>query len=278
MPIAPVIKRHRLTLRDKKAVIERYNYFLSTVVIDEDGPPLLFNPYDGMTEERYEKSIKMFLNIENKLWPDGYKLDMSNVFKWVKASQRGEYLEWGGFNDLDKPNCRSKALINHIDNLLRQKHKTSAVWNQLVKSPSSPDKYGVIAREDIPSGTFLGYYQGEYFTSDDPVKGLNIFKISGNHYINASKEHTSCYARHYNWSTLEKKQNVTVQRLSSRTADPNKTICFIANVEIKQGVELIIGHDQGYLKTSNNKRYKTCKSNYTSDVEQRATQFDLCIV
>jgi hypothetical protein len=158
---------------------------------------------------------------------------------------------------------------------LKNKHQSTAVWNQLVKSPSSPDKYGVIAREDIPAGTFLGYYQGEYFTSDDNVKGLNIFKISGNNYLNASKDYSSCYARYYNWSTSALNQNVAVHRLSTWT-NPNNVICFIANVEIKRGVEFIIGHDQGYLKTSNNKRYKTCKSNFTADVEQKAKQFDMC--
>jgi hypothetical protein len=271
MPKQPITKRQRFTLRDKKNIIEKYIYFLQNIVVDLDDPELLWNPHDGMTEERHEKSITMFLRIENKSRPKGHELhiEMSNVFKWYKALQRGEFLEWGEINDLDQKNCRSQLIIKHIDCLLLNKHKNAGFWNQLVKSPSSSDKYGVIAREDIPAGTFLGYFQGEHFISQVNVKGLNIFKICENNYINASKEFSSCYGRYYNWSTTEaNNHNVSVGRVSDWT-DANESIYFTARVEIKKGVELIVSHKAGCRKANNNdsnkQTYKTIYSNFDMD-------------
>jgi hypothetical protein len=236
--------------------------------------PRHYNPYDGKEDERYEKSIKMFLKTENLCWAEGHKLDMSNVFKWVKAYNRGEYLEWDGRNDLDRPNCRSKIIIEHIDTLLSDAHRKSANWNELVKSPSSPDKYGVVARRDVPAGTFLGFYQGEHFTSDDIVKGPDTYKIDATNYIDASGDFTSCYARFYNWSTTENRQNVTVERLVEWT-DPNKTICFVANKAIKRGTEFVIAHGQDLLGTNPYKRYKTAPSQFKELVAAKAKAFDM---
>ncbi len=275
MPAPPVTKRNRLTLRDRKAVVDRYLYFLTSpeFYVDPTVPRHYYDPYDGKENERYEKSIKMFLKIENLNWAEGHKLDMSNVFKWVKASDRGEYLEWGGRNDIDRPNCRSKIIIDHIDNLLSNAHHKSANWNELVKSPSSPDKYGVVARRDVPAGTFLGFYKGEHFITNDTVKGPDKYKIDGTNYVDASGEFTSCYARFYNWSTSENRQNVSVERLTEWT-DPNKAICFIANRAIKRGAEFVIAHGQDMLGTSPYKRYKTAPSNFAHLAAAKAKAFD----
>jgi hypothetical protein len=261
MPKYPKAKRHRITLREKRKVVDRYITFCTTTQPVEENAIMLYDPDDDLEDERSEKSIKMFLLTENKLWAQDNQLDMSNVFKWIKASDRGEYMEWGGINDIDKPNCRSKEIIEHINMLLSARHPTAAHWNKLVKSPSSPDQYGIIANTDIPAGTLLGFCEGTVFETADKVKGPNKFKICENKYIDAAVAFDSCYARYYNWSTNTSEQNVCVERLSG-SVSPNRSICFIANVDIPEGKELILAHDQGQLKRTNNKRYKTLHSNF----------------
>jgi hypothetical protein len=152
-------------------------------------------------------------------------------------------------------------------------HQNSANWNELVKSPSSPDKYGVVARRDVPAGTFLGFYQGEHFTSVDKIRGPDTYKINETNYIDASGEFTSCYARYYNWSTAENKQNVAVERLAEWT-DPNRAVCFIANKAIKRGVEFVIAHGQNMLGTSPYKRYKTASSQFAHLAASKAEAFE----
>jgi hypothetical protein len=272
MPKVPKAKRHRITLKEKRAVVDRYIIFCTTAQPVDENAIILYDPDDELEDERTEKSIKMFLLTENKLWPPNEKLDMSNVFKWIKAYDRGEYFEWGSINDIDKPNCRSKEIIEHINGLLSAKHPTAAYWNRLVKSPSSPDQYGIVANTRIPAGTLLSFFEGEYFETSEPVKGANKFKIGENKYIDAAVEFESCYARYYNWSTNLSEQNVCVERLSGWLS-PNRAICFIANVEIAEGKELILAHDQGKLKKSNNKRYKTAHSNFAGSAATLAAAY-----
>ncbi len=238
----------------------------------DENAVVLYDPDDELEDERSEKSIKMFLLTENKLWSQNDQLDMSNVFKWIKAYDRGEYMEWGNINDIDKPNCRSKEIIEHINKLLDARHPTAAHWNKLVKSPSSPDQYGIVAKITIPEGTLLGFYEGTCFETMDIVKGPNKFKIDGNEYIDAGIEFDSCYARYYNWSTNPKDQNVSVVRLPCLVAK-NRSICFISNVEIPEGKELIVAHNQGLLKRINNKRYKTAYSHFADRAEALAADY-----
>jgi hypothetical protein len=54
---------------------------------------------------------------------------------------------------------------------------------------------------------------------------------------------------------------------------PNRAICFIANVEIAEGKELILAHDQGKLKKSINKRYKTAHSNFAGSAGTLAAAY-----
>jgi hypothetical protein len=269
MPKIPKAKRHRITLKEKRAVVDRYIMFCTTTSSAQqqsvnESANLLYDPDDELEDERSKKSIKMFLqNTENKLCPPNeQQLDMSNVFKWIKAYDRGEYFEWGIINDTDKLNCRSKEIIEQINKLLSAKHPTAAHWNRLVKSPSSPDRYGIVANNPIPTGTILGFFEGAYVETTEFVKGANMFKIGKNTYIDASVEFESCYARYYNWSTKPNEQNVCAVRLSGWLS-PNRSVCFVANNEISKGKELILAHDQAQLKRSNNMRYKTAKPNFS---------------
>jgi len=101
MPKVPKAKRHRITtLKEKRAVVDRYVIFCTTAQPVDENAILLYDPDDELEDERSEKSIKMFLLTENKLWPPNEQLDMSNVFKWIKAYDRGEYFEWGSINDI----------------------------------------------------------------------------------------------------------------------------------------------------------------------------------
>jgi hypothetical protein len=261
MPKPPKTKRIRITLKEKRAVVHRYITFCASARPVDAKAIQLYDPDDELEDERSENSVKMFLLTENKLWLQNDQLDMSNVFKWIKAYERGEYLEWGDINDINKLNCRSKEIIEHLNKLLSAKHPVEAHWIKLVKSPSSPDQYGIIANTRIPAGTLLGFYEGAYFETTDEVRGSNKFKICANMFIDAF-EFDSCYARYYNWSTNPSAQNVCVERLFG-WVNSNRAICFISNVDIPEGNELILGHDQAQLKRrANNKRYKTAHSNF----------------
>jgi hypothetical protein len=48
---------------------------------------------------RSETSIRAFLEEENLCWSPDEQLDMANVFKWIKAARRGDFLEWNGINE-----------------------------------------------------------------------------------------------------------------------------------------------------------------------------------
>lgn len=270
MPKLAPIKRQRITLKYKKQVIDRYINFLGTVQeIDED---TLYDPND-VVDDRCEKSIRMFLKLQKKtMQPHEEELEMSNIFKWVKAFERGEFQEWGGINDLDRPNCRSRQIIAHINKLLQTKHPYEAQWHKLVKSPSSRDQYGMVARTLIPAGTLLGFFKGDVIKleEDEKMKGSHKYLISPDTYIEGA-EFDSCYARYYNSSTQVTKQNVCVERLPD-WKNPQRAVCFVANTEIAAGHELIIAFDQGYVR-NNNKRYKTVHSQFAANVIQMAAAF-----
>ena len=269
LKLAPV-KRRRLILKEKKAVIDKYITFLGTIQdIDED---TLYDPND-VAEDRCEKSIRMFIKCQNKkLTAEEESLEMSNIFKWVKAFERGEFQSWGGINDLTRPNSKSKQIIAHLNTLLQTKHPYEAQWHRLVKSPSSPDQYGMIARKQIPAGTLLGFFKGEVMDLEDEekMKGSHKYLITDNTYIEGA-DFDSCYARYYNCSTQVENQNVCVERLPNWT-NPQRAVCFVANNEIAAGTELIIAYDQGFTR-NNNKRYKTVHSQFATRVIEMAAAF-----
>jgi hypothetical protein len=262
-------KRQQSSLYEKLQVVLRYKEFLRQLSTKTKVSPDLLDILNDDDDEdtRSERSIKSFLKIENQnyQWLDE-PLQLANVFKWLRAYDRGDFHDWGGINNLNKPNAHSKKILHVINDTLKAKFPILKYHQKVVKSKYSPDQYGVVARQEIPPGTFLGFFQGEVKSKTDvtyqPPSGPYAFTtVEGVNsvYVDNSDDFTACYARFYSSSTKEDTQNVTVFRITTESADPNKTICFVANKTIPPGGEFVIGVDQGYLRNDGYKRYKTAK-------------------
>eukprot|EP01034_Spumella_vulgaris_P027676 gene27676-34434_t len=188
-------------------------------------------------------------------------IDEKSLYKWIKAAQRFEFLEWDGDNDLCKQNCKSKLILEKIEAGLKANNPETLKWNKFVKtSPSSSDQYGIVARQDIALGTNLGFFKGKLvlerkdldidcafhksYQLADPNSEQDGPSNPEAGFIDGSA-FDSCFARHYATSPLPEAQNVLVERLTDWT-DHNQAIVFIANRNIKEGQELLIAPDQGY--------------------------------
>ena len=249
-------KREKTTLYKKDEVVKKYFEFVGLV----RNTPKIVDIFQHQSEYlRSEMSIKSFLKEENISRSSADKLDMANMFKWIKASYRGDFLPWGNINDLTKCNAKSKNILVYINDKLLSKFPLLCKYQRVVRSLSSPDQYGVIARTAITAGSFLGFFEGELCTGekDDQLEGPHKYTViegDSSYYIDCTDDFLACYARYYNCSTKIEKQNVSVVRLAAGR-DHNHTVCFIANADIEVNHELIIGPDQGYLRNGGVKRY-----------------------
>jgi hypothetical protein len=272
-------KRVQTSLEDKSEVVDRYHFFVQTVLNNPKKELGIFDYDDACS--RSETSIRAFLEEENLCWSPDEQLDMANVFKWIKAARRGDFLEWNGINDFSKPNAKSQQILRNINNKLIRKFEWLCFYLKVVKSPSSPDLYGTIARSFIPAGMFLGFFHGEIKTSDEygPPNGPNMFTVvetSNSIYIDCSHDFLACYARYFNCSTKSDAPNVSVIRLKN-ARDYDHCVCFIANSDIEVGHELIIGSEQNYLRNRDQKRYKTeaCILDYHSVLVKAQLYMDM---
>lgn len=257
-------KRYKTTLQEKLFVVLRYIEFATARLNQPDKVLGLFE-HPNKLLKRSEKSIDSFLKVENCRWSVGNKLVLSNVFKWILAYKRGDLFGWNGINDLTKCNARSKQILNHINDNLVSKFPIVCHYHRVVRSPSSPDRYGVVARISITSGTFLGFFSGSLKTSetDGFPGGANQFttiEADNRIFVDCNDDFFACYARYYNRSTKPENHNVCVVRIPEGcvpNGNHNHMICFVANNNILAGDELIMGFDQGYLRNGGIKRYKT---------------------
>jgi hypothetical protein len=267
-------KRPSTTLSTKLQVIHRYKRFLDFVAHKPSKHIGIFD-YDD-ENIRSDKSVKQFLMEENKNhWPNNNQLSLANMFKWIRAYNRGEYFGWYGLNNLNNFNAKSKDILRFLNEQMLVKFPSLSFYHKIVKSPSSPDRYGIIARTNIIAGTFLGFFIGVQRTScrDGPPHGPHMFATTENNnsvYIDCEKNFTACYARYYNTSTSIEDQNVSIVRLLNFT-ESNTAVCFISNENISVGHELIIAHDQGYVRGLNaKKRYKSAASMYAEKAAELA--------
>jgi hypothetical protein len=224
-------KRKRLDLETKKNVVEQYFMFCSS----------------ANENDEQKVSVRAFVRHNNEQAKQ-LKLESTNVYRWISAYKRGEYLSWETKIKLQttrKVSCPMK-IINHIDSTLNKRDKCHGVYNKVVRSPSIKGEYGVVARRFTPAGTFLGFYKGKVITgiANDTRNHDYTFGINRNTFIDAS-DYYSCFARYYNCSVLSADQNVCVEILTDWT-NPQKAICFIANKDIKKGDEFIISYGPEY--------------------------------
>jgi hypothetical protein len=193
-------KREKTTLYKKDEVVKKYFDFVE-LVRNTPKTVNIFQHHDDVL--RSEMSIKSFLKEENGRRSSADKFDMANMFKWIKASHRGDFLPWGNINDLTKCNAKSKNILVHVNDKLLLKIPLLCKYQRVVRSPSSPDQYGVIAITAITAGSFLGFYEGEICTGekDDQLEGLHKYTLiegDSSNYIDCSEDFLACYARYYN--------------------------------------------------------------------------------
>jgi hypothetical protein len=198
----------------------------------------------------------MFLEVYNDSLNNNS--DGKRLYKWLKADQRFEFDRWNDRNDLSKLNCKQRMILFTIDETLKANNPKSGDLMKVVKSPSSPDVYGVVARKMIHCDTFLGFFEGNFVADHDhrsvkgPGKYYGLANPNTDHYeknighIDGSA-FDSCYARYFVSNQLPSLQNVSVVRLKGVT-DCNRAICFVSNGDIAKGTELLIAPDQDYSR------------------------------
>jgi hypothetical protein len=195
-----------------------------------------------------EFSIRSYvLNYNDNPLNNKRVLHVSNLSKWIRAERRGEYMAWSGINKLDSRTCKIVKIVRHLDLTLKTRDTCHAVYNKVVKSPTVPGEYGVVARRFTPAGTFLGFYKGEVISglvaSRRTESQEYMFALNKNRFIDA-KAFDSCFARYYNCAMKAEDQNVSVERLDSK--NPQMIICFMANRDVAKGEEFLISYGSAY--------------------------------
>jgi hypothetical protein len=245
-------KRCRLDLDAKKNIVYQYYEFCSSHKNDNESSDVDDEFRKHSVKQRDNgTSIRAFVR-QNNAKKNCMLLEHSNLSKWVRAEKRGEYLPWE--SNIKAQTARKKSapqkIIKLIDKTLKLRDKYHGAFNKIVRSPSIPGEYGVVARKFTPAGTFLGYYKGKVITGveNDTRNHDYTFSIGRNKFIDAS-DYYSCFARYYNCSLKSADQNVCVEILSDWT-NPQKAICFIANKDIRKGAEYLISYGPEYWEAT----------------------------
>jgi hypothetical protein len=281
--------RKRETLQFKRDVVMKYLAFVKA-------PPALPTPFKVITmdisgtestdqdssdddeakEQDQVRTIKNFLASHNKERQAANEKILLHgcVFKWLKSFERGEFDEWEGMNPLNKANSKAKKIVEHICQVLKKNFPQTAHLNMLIrKSPSSPEKYGVLAKRFIPKGTFLGFFCGELVNrvSEEPAEialdDFHEYRVDKYSFIDG-RSFTSCYARYYAWSGNTDKQNVSVHVLPE-WSDHNRAVCFMANKDIEKDQELVTPVNRDYIVR---KKHKTFEKASCGDNELAARE------
>jgi len=219
-------QRKRLTLLGKKEVVQKYYNYLGDTT-----------DYASDSAHSFRADFVKLFNKEND-----NQIDVSSLGKWINAERHGEFLPWGGANDLNGYICSRPKIADKIDDHLSDRDVHHGEYNQIAISPSIPNEYGVVARQFTPAGTFLGYYKGECIDSNEAEMRPDldfVFCIGEEKFIDANQL-VSCFARYYNCAVNRLDQNVCVERLL--WTNPQKAICFITSKDVQKGEEFLISY------------------------------------
>ncbi len=237
-----VKKRTRLDLETKKKIVLQYYKFCEITPAKNQ---------DDDADSSETPSLRSFVTYNNTQ-TNHRRLELSSLSRWIRAEKRGEYQTWEKqlMNVGNRKISCPKKIVKYLDSTLKKRDKYHGVFNKIVRSPSLVGEYGVVARRFTPAGTFLGYYKGEVITGvENDTRNHNYtFKIGKNKFIDAS-EFLSCFARYYNCSLKSTEQNVCVELLTDWT-NPQKAVCFIANIDIKKGDEFLISYGPEYWEAT----------------------------
>jgi hypothetical protein len=240
-------KRCRLDIETKKNIVLQYYQFCN----DGQDESALDEDHSTTKTLGNNTSLRAFVKHNNSK-PKNLWLEHSNLSKWIRAEKRGEYQPWElNINAQTTRKITSpQKILKHIDTKLKLRDKFHGVFNKIVRSPSVPGEYGVVARKFTPAGTFLGFYKGTVISgiANDTRNHDYTFGIGRNKFIDAS-DYYSCFARYYNCSLKSVDQNVCVEILSDWT-NPQKAVCFIANRDVKMGDEFLISYGPEYWEAT----------------------------
>jgi hypothetical protein len=238
---------------------------------------------DENKEQDQVRTIKNFLASYNKERQAANEKSLLHgcLFKWLKSFERGELDDWEGMNPLNKPNSKAKKIVEHICKVLKTEFPETARFNKLIrKSPSSPEKYGVLAKKHIPKGTFLGFFSGELVNDlgceQTGIKvvldDFYLYRLGNYSYIDG-RSFTSCYARYYAWSGDIHKQNVSVHLLGE-WSDHTRAVCFMANKDIAKDEELVTPVNLDYIGKKKHMKFEkaSCSDNELA-AQQKAHLF-----
>jgi hypothetical protein len=227
-------QRKRLTLFEKKIVVDHfYLYCKGIFLLDELPVNVLIddftvcynNQYNAVSGDENNKLTSMVLN------------------QWIEAERRGDYLSWDNHNNMHRKVFHMNIIVLRIDYLLRKRNKNCSEYNKVVQSIVAVNEYGVVARKDTPSGTFLGFYKGNCITPEQAeinnyIHNYDNFFVLNEAYLIDATDFISCYARYYKRVQNKDEQNVCVRRLLF--SDTQKTVCFVTTKDVKQGKEFLI--------------------------------------
>jgi hypothetical protein len=131
--------RKRLTLFEKKQVVERYYAYLDTINAELPAHLTMRSLLRLTTRSKTLKKLK-FQTSENGF----VQRKKGNFYLGVIAT------------NLNKKVCYVHKIIERIDYLLKKRDPYHAIYNKIVKSPTVPDEYGIVARSSHQQEHFSG--------------------------------------------------------------------------------------------------------------------------
>jgi hypothetical protein len=147
--------------------------------------------------------------------------------------------------------------VEHICQVLKEEFLETSRFNRLIrKSPSSPEKYGVVAKKAIPKGKVLGFFCGELVI--DPLCEQTGAEVVLDDF---------CMYRLGNFSYIDgrsftsgdiHKQNVPVE-----WSDHTRAVCFMANKDIAMDEELVTPVNLDYVVKKKHMKFEkaSCSDN-----------------
>jgi hypothetical protein len=134
--------RRRLTLGEKRVIIQKYVAFADAFVNSDCDNDVARTIFDFVKD--FNKGGKYIVNI-------------SSIGKWIHADKRGEFLSWGGANKLTNKVCFIQNVIQKVDEFLKLRDVYHSEFNEVARSPTVFNEFGVVARKFTPAETFLDY-------------------------------------------------------------------------------------------------------------------------
>lgn len=124
--------------------------------------------------------------------------------------------------------------------------------NLIKVMPSKLHGLGAFAETNIPEGTVMGPYKGQYMTTEERqlVKdGAYIWKINDDRYVDAKNYTKNNPLRYVNGAkTRAQKKKINLVMMNIGKTPKTEKVYYMAIRHIKKGEELIISYGNNYFK------------------------------